>query len=180
LEHTVILLPNPGLQGWIQLLEKSGMRTLKLSLILLVLTIPMLGTAEQVYRSVNDRGQVIFSDTPPADRPVDVIELAPAPSDRSVKEAESRNQAIRTHLESMQQERQEKERVRASSVEGAEEALQSAENNLIEAREVQDSDWQMTVSGKRHLKPEYFERVEQAEAAVEAARKALREVQSGH
>jgi hypothetical protein len=160
-------------------MEKSGMRSLKLSLILLALSIPWSGVAEQVYRSVNERGQVIFTDTPPADRPVEVIELAPGPSDRSVREAEARQEALRKHLESMQKEREYEERIRTSKIKEANKTLRAAQDKLIEAREVQDSDWQMTVSGQRHLKQEYFERVEAAEAAVETARNHLKEVQSG-
>jgi hypothetical protein len=134
--------------------------------------------AEQVYRTVNERGQVIFTDTPPDDRPVDVIELMPGPSERSVQDAEARQQAIRSHLESMQKERQYKERITTSKIEEAEKAVQSAEDALAAAKEVQTSDWQMTTSGQRHLKQEYFERVEEAKAAVAAARKHLSEVKN--
>ena len=156
------------------------MRSLKLSLILLASLTPVLGMAEEVYRTVNEQGQVIFTDTPPADRPVEVIELMPGPSDRSVKEAEARQKAVHTQLETIQQERKNKERVRTSRIQEAEKALRTAMDELAAAREVKNADWQMTVSGKRHLKAEYYERVKQAEAAVEAARKTLKEVQSGH
>jgi len=156
------------------------MRSLKLNLMILLLLTPWLVSAEEVYRSVNERGQVTFTDTPPPDQPVEVIELQPGPSERSVQEAQAREEALRKQLESMQQERQDKQLSQVSSVKEAKQALQDAQDNLDAAREVQDSDWQVIASGKRHLKQEYFDRVTQAEEAVAAARKALREVQSGH
>jgi hypothetical protein len=147
-------------------------------MILLFLT-PWLGSAEEVYRSVNARGQVMFTDTPPPDQSVEVIELPPGPSERSVREAEAREEALRMQLESMSQEREERQRINASKAEAAKQALKTAEEDLAEAREVQDGDWQMTTTGKRHLKQEYFDRIEQAEAAVDAARMSLQEVKSG-
>ena len=154
------------------------MQSLKLSLILFLLT-TSLGMAEEVYRTVNERGQVIFTDTPPPDRPAEVIELMPGPSERSVKEAEARHEAVRTKLETITKERENKERIRGSSIKEAEQALRSAKDELTAAREVKDGDWQMTVAGKRHLKPAYYERVKQAEAAVEDAEKTLKAIQSG-
>jgi hypothetical protein len=163
----------------IRVSEMNGMRSYKLCLILLILLNPLLGMAEEIYRSVNERGQVSFTDTPPAGRPVEVIELMPGPSDRAVQEAETRNQALRDHLESMRQEREQKEQMRSSKIDEAKKALQAAEEELAVAREVEHTDWQMTASGNRHLKAEYFERVKQAELAVETARKNLQEAKSG-
>jgi hypothetical protein len=55
----------------------------------------------------------------------------------------------------------------------AEQELQQALQDLEEARIQRDDDWQQIAGGGRFLAPRYFERVEQAEQRVEAARRAL-------
>lgn len=154
------------------------MRCIKLSLILLALLTPLFGMAEEVYRTVDERGQVIFTDTLPENRPVDVIELTPGPSERSVKEAQARHEALRTRLESVQQQKEYKQQIQASKIKEAEKALKTAQDELAVAREIKDGDWQMTTSGKRHLKPEYYDRVSEAELAVDSAREHLMKVKS--
>ena len=58
----------------------------------------------------------------------------------------------------------------------AEAGLAEAEAKLAETKLIKDEDRRSLVSGKRGIRPEYFERVEAAEAEVEAARKRLKEV----
>jgi cellobiose-specific phosphotransferase system component IIA len=64
---------------------------------------------------------------------------------------------------------------RESRVAEARKQLAEAEARLQEAKVIQDEDRQNLAAGKRRIHPDYFERVKQAEADVEAARKALRE-----
>jgi hypothetical protein len=154
------------------------MRSIKLSLILLTLLTPLFGMAEEVYRTVNERGQVIFTDTLPENRPVEVIELAPGPSERSVKEAEARQETLRSRLEAIQKQKEYKEEIHTSKIKEAKKALKTAEDELAVAREIKDGDWQMTVSGRRHLKPEYYDRINEAELAVELAREHLNKVKN--
>jgi hypothetical protein len=163
----------------IRLLEKSGMRSIKLSLFLLAVWLPLLAMSEEVYRTVDETGQVIFTDTaPPSGKPVEAIELLPGPTDKAMQNSETRNKALRSRLDTMQKERQQEEVNRASRVREAEKAVVTAESDLKVAKELQDDDWQMTVNGKRRIKAAYFERVKQAETALEDARKALRKVRS--
>jgi uncharacterized protein with von Willebrand factor type A (vWA) domain len=151
------------------------MQSLKLCLILF-LVVPMLANSEQVYRTVDESGQVLFTDTPAADdKSAETIELMPGPSEQSVQDAKARHEALNTQLETMRKAREQNQQARAAKIKEAELALESAEQELVTTRELQPSDWQMTVSGKRRIKPEYFARVEQAEAAVAAARETLKE-----
>ena len=102
----------------------------------------------------------------------------PGPSERSVKEAEARQDALRSQLDNMRKEKQYKEQMQTSKVKEAEKALKRAEDELAVAREIKDGDWQMTTAGMRHLKSEYYERVSEAELAVETARENLMKVKS--
>ncbi len=155
------------------------MRGLALKLFLVAVLLPLLVMADEVYRTVDETGQVIFTDTPPpGGNPVQTIELLPGPTDRSLQESEQRNKALRSRLETMQKERKQKEEARASKVREAEKAVEMAESDLNVAKELQDDDWQMTASGKRRIKPTYFERVKQAETALEDARNTLQKVRS--
>jgi hypothetical protein len=150
------------------------MKPMKSSLLLSALLLPSLLVAEEAYRSLDETGQAIFSDTPPADgQAVEKIELMPGPSPQSVRDAEARHEAVSSQLEKLQKERERKEQIRAARVQEAEKALEIAEAELADAKQLKDSDRQSLATGKRKIKPEYFERVKEAELAVEAARKEL-------
>ena len=155
------------------------MRMINLNLFLLMMLLPLMSIAEEVYRTKDDRGQVIFSDTPiPTGQSIETIELQPGPSEQSIQDAEARQKALRARLDTMQKERAQKEAIQAGRIRQASKALEVAEKNLEKAKEMRSDDWQVLVGGRRRLKAEYFERIKAAEARLEAARMRLREAQT--
>ena len=77
------------------------------SFVAFVLLIAAGSGAAQVYRSVDESGNVTFSDQPPAGAvEVTPVEIDPGPSDEQVQAAQERLEASREQLESIQQERE--------------------------------------------------------------------------
>ena len=132
--------------------------------------------AEEIYRSVDEQGNVTFSDTPPAGASaVERVILPPAPERRDPGHVEERNQKLLDAAAEAERKRLEKRREQKARVAAAEKRLEQAEADLAEARVIKDSDRQNLAGGKRRIHPDYFERLKQAEANVEDARKALRQ-----
>lgn len=148
------------------------MRPVIVKIFLLTLALPSLASGGEVYRMVDESGQVIFTDTPPSNATdMERIPLPPGPSAASVREAEAREEAIRRELESIETQREKKQKDRASRLSQAEKELAEAEARLISSKEFKEGDRQTFVGGKSRIRPEYFQRVKEAEEAVETARK---------
>ncbi len=152
------------------------MRTLiRLTAIMPLMFISLL-SADEVYRTVDEAGNVTYTDVPPeGDASAERIELPPPPSAESLRETEQRNLELKKAAEEAKRARQKQQRERESRISEARKRLAEAEAQLQEAKVIQDEDRQNLAGGKRRIHPDYFERVKQAEAKVEAARKALRE-----
>jgi hypothetical protein len=148
-------------------------------LVLIVLAFAMLAQAvigEEIYRTVDEQGNVTFTDTPPAGGvEVERVELPSGPSEQVRQEAEQRNQKILNAAERAEQKREQEKAQKETRVKAAEQQLQEAQARLAEAKVIKDEDRQNLAGGKRRINPDYFERVKQAELEVEQARKALRE-----
>lgn len=130
---------------------------------------------QTVFRSVDAQGNVTFSATPPpsgAVQDVEEVEIRPGPTPEAQEAADQR---LRTLIDETERRRQERAEAQTPNPErlAAEQALQQALQDLEEARVQRDEDWQQISGGGRFLAPRYFERVEQAEQRVEAARRAL-------
>ncbi|MBL3601429.1 MAG: DUF4124 domain-containing protein [gamma proteobacterium endosymbiont of Lamellibrachia anaximandri] len=145
---------------------------------LLLLPVLSVANAETVYRSVDESGQVTYSDTPGEGRS-DVVKMPSGPSTASKQEAQVREKAIRNAADKAGRQRQSLNQQRAANVSEAEQALQAAEARLDDAKILRDEDRQSTAGGGRRIRPEYFERIKQEEAAVEAARKKLQQARNG-
>jgi hypothetical protein len=131
-----------------------------------------------VFRSVDAEGNVTFSATPPAPgtaRQVDEVPLLPGPTPEAQEAADQR---VRALMEETERRRQARSAAQPSDEEraAAEQELEQALADLEEARIQRDDDWQQIANGGRFLSPRYFERVEQAEQRVEAARRALQAI----
>ncbi|MEN8167908.1 MAG: DUF4124 domain-containing protein [Pseudomonadota bacterium] len=145
-----------------------------MKIFLLTMAIPNLATSGEVYRTVDESGQVIFTDTPPTNTTeVETIQLPPGPSAESVRKAEAREEAIRRELESIKAQREQQQKERGDRLGQAEQELAEAEARLIASKEFREGDRQSLAGGKSRIRPEYFQRVTEAEEAVEAARKRL-------
>lgn len=128
---------------------------------------------DEIYRSVDAEGNVTFTDTRPAGNTVERVELPPGPSEETLRQTEQRNREIRNAAEQAERKRLQRQQEKTARIEAAKKELADAQAKLADAKTIKDEDRQHLAGGKRRLDPGYFERIEQAEAAVEAARKAL-------
>lgn len=152
-------------------------RCLIKSMVLMALILPLSSMAEGVYRSVGKDGEVIFSDTPPADAAkAEKIELPPEPSAGSRRTSEARHSAIQKRLDEMQQARTQRELAKQNRIRRAEKQLAEAEAQFADTKRIRDEDRQSLASGKSRIRPEYFERVKRAEQKVEIAKKNLEQI----
>lgn len=139
-----------------------------------------LAGAQGVYKSVDAHGKVIFSDKPPADaKSVTPVEIKPGPSEADVREAVARERAIGQAASEVGKPRAGARQNRASSVADAKAELADAERSLDEAKQIGPGDRKGTAGGGSRLSEDYRQRVQAAEAAVEAARKGLKQTQAG-
>jgi hypothetical protein len=126
-------------------------------------------SAETAYRSVDDQGNVTYSDRPVkgAVREEQIRVEAPAPSagqkqDAMQREAELEKAAGQTGVSPAPD--------RASQKKSSKRAVQDAEKQLEEAVQVREGDRIGTAGGGSRLTPEYHERVRKAEEEVDRAR----------
>ncbi|MEW8646435.1 MAG: DUF4124 domain-containing protein [Candidatus Thiodiazotropha endolucinida] len=143
----------------------------------LIAVLPALLQAGDVYRSVDAEGNVTYTDTPPkTDSTVEKIEIQPGPSEASRLDTEERNAAIRKAMEEARAKRLEKKASREERLSKAREELEDAEADLERTKELGDDDRQYLSGGRSRIKPEYFDRIKEAEDKVEAARKNFKEI----
>ncbi|MES9992542.1 MAG: DUF4124 domain-containing protein [Candidatus Thiodiazotropha sp.] len=142
-----------------------------------LLALPSLLQAGDVYRTVDADGNVTYTDAPPAtDASAEKIEIQPGPSAASRLDTERRNAAIRRAVEEAQAKRLEKEASREEQLSKARKALDKAQENLEQSKEIGDDDRQYLSGGRSRIRPQYFERIKEAEDEVEAARKKYKEI----
>ncbi|MES9828605.1 MAG: DUF4124 domain-containing protein [Candidatus Thiodiazotropha sp.] len=143
----------------------------------LIAALPGLLQAGDVYRSVDAEGNVTYTDTPQkTDSKVEKIEIQPGPSEASRLDTEERNAAIRKAMEEARAKRLEKKASREERLSKAREELEDAEADLKRTKEFGDDDRQYLSGGRSRIKPEYFDRIKEAEDKVEAARKNFKEI----
>ncbi|MEW8052238.1 MAG: DUF4124 domain-containing protein [Candidatus Thiodiazotropha sp.] len=143
----------------------------------LIVALPALLQAGDVYRSVDAEGNVTYTDTPPkTDGSVEKIEIQPGPSEASRLDTEERNAAIRKAMEEARAKRLERKASREERLSKAREELEDAEADLKRTKELGDDDRQYLSGGRSRIKPEYFDRIKEAEDKVEAARKNFKEI----
>lgn len=91
--------------------------------------------AQQVYRSVDPQGNVIYSDEPPADAAqTQSIELPPGPTEEQVKQAQQRTREIQESADKMAGEREQREKIAAEKRREEEQRQQAAEQEARLAR----------------------------------------------
>jgi hypothetical protein len=127
-------------------------------------------SAETAYRSVDEQGNVTFSDQPVsgAAQEEQVTIDAPAPTAERQQDARRREAELQ---KAASQAGASRVPARDARQETARQTLRDAEKGLEDARRVREGDRIGTAGGGNRLKPEYHERVRKAEAEVERARK---------
>ncbi len=138
-----------------------------------LLTQPSIG--DEIYRVIDADGHVTYTDTPPPGNPnVERMDLPPAPSAASQQHTEDRIRRLQDAARQAEMQREQEQQKKQARIATAQTQLAEAEARLTEAKELKDEDRQNLAGGKRRIRPDYFERVKEAEVAVEEARKALR------
>lgn len=129
-------------------------------------------SAETAYRSVDEQGNVTFSDKPVSSAAKQISIDAPAPSVARQQEAQQRETELQKGAS----------QIGTSSAPGktnqkktTRQAAQDAEKHLEEASQVREGDRIGTAGGGSRLTPEYHERVREAEVEVDRARKQMEE-----
>lgn len=91
--------------------------------------------AQQVYRSVDPQGNIIYSDTPPADAAqTQSIELPPGPTEEQVKQAQQLTREIQESADKMAGEREAREKIAAEKRREEQERQRAAEQDARLAR----------------------------------------------
>lgn len=138
-------------------------------LLMLIATVAFNVAAETAYRSVDEHGNVTFSDTPVsgAAQEEKVKIDAPAPS------ADSQQETLQREAELQKAASQAGASSAASQADrkkAAQQNVRDAEKHLEEASQVGEGDRKGTAGGGSRLTPEYQERVREAEEEVDKAR----------
>lgn len=131
--------------------------------------------AQTYYRWVDPEGNVNYSATPPAEvEQVAPVEIQPGPSDEEVKRAIDRQKRFEAQLGEAQEKRARGEQEREDKLKEAEEAVEQAERDLLEAKKTRGVDY---LSGGALA--QYQERVQAAEQTLEKAKQELRKLGPG-
>jgi DNA repair exonuclease SbcCD ATPase subunit len=145
-------------------------------LVTVVLVLPLTLGAE-VYRTVDEQGNITYTDSPPADpKQVEKVEIQPGPSEESISDTMERNRAIRKAMEKAQEKRLEKSTERQDRLAKAEEDVEKAKKQLAAMEELGEDDRQHLQGGKSYIRPEYFERVKKAQRELDEAKKRLKKI----
>ncbi len=140
----------------------------------LLLLGPASSMADAVYKSVDGAGNVTYSSTPPGGSVhSENLAVPPPPTPEQQQEAtriERRMQGLSRNAVRGVERDSSQSRQRVTQ---AEAQLQAARTALEQASIKTDDDWQNLAQGGRHLKESYFQRVSDAEAAVQKAEEEL-------
>ena len=142
-------------------------------LFIILATAAFQAAADTAYRSVDEQGNVTFSDTPVsgATQEEKIRIEAPAPSAKDLQESRQREAEL---LKAASQVDTSGAARKAEQQKTAQETARDAEKNLEEASRIREGDRLGTAGGGSRLTPEYQERVQEAEAELDRARKQAR------
>ena len=140
-----------------------------------LLTVTSLPSLSEVIRSVDKDGNVTFSDqsVPGSIEETTVIIDAPPPPRQDVMESEQQAREMIRQADVNQQQRDASTTDRAANIQAAQMNLDSANAHLREASVVRAGDRVGLAGGGTRLRPEYLQRVQDAEQQVMEAQKKL-------
>jgi hypothetical protein len=147
----------------------------------ILLTIMLLGSAlpctSEVIRSVDKDGNVTFSDqpVPGSVESTPVILDVYQPTPREVTESEQLEQQTIQRADQLTNQMDKQNARRAANIQAAQMNLESATAHLREVQVIREGDRQALVGGGTKLRPEYLQRVQDAEQQVMEAQKKLDE-----
>jgi hypothetical protein len=142
-------------------------------LLVILATAAFQAAAQTAYRSVDEHGNVTFSDTPVsgAAQEEKIRIEAPAPSVKDLQESRQREAEL---LKAAGQVDTSGTARKAEQKKTAQQTVRDAEKNFEEASQIREGDRLGTAGGGSRLTPEYQERVQEAEAELDRARKEAR------
>ena len=144
-------------------------------IIALVLATHTLPGMSEVIRSVDKDGNVTFSDQPVpgsvSATPVTIDAYKPSP--REASESEQQAQETIQRADQLQQQVDAKEADKAARIKAAQMNLDRATAHLQEVQVVREGDRQALAGGGTKLRPQYLQRVQEAEQQVIQAQKQL-------
>ena len=131
----------------------------------------------EITRSVDSQGNVTFSDEPVPgsveSTPV-ILDTTPAPSMQEINESEQQAQEMINRANLNQQHRDSRSADRNAGIQAAQMNLDAAEAHLEEVKVVRGGiDTQGLAGGGTRLRPEYVQRLQEAEQQVKDAQKQL-------
>ena len=131
----------------------------------------------EITRSVDSQGNVTVSDEPVPgsveSTPV-ILDTPPAPSTQEINESEQQAQDMINRANLNQQQRDASNADRQTEIQSAQRNLDAAEAHLEEVKVVRGGiDTQGLAGGGTRLRPEYLQRVQEAEQQVADAQKRL-------
>ena len=146
-------------------------------LLAVMLATGSLPCVSEIIRSVDGQGNVTFSDQPVAgsveSTPV-IIDVPPAPSKQEINKSEQQAQDMINRANLNQQERDASNADKKANIQAAQRNLDAAEAHLEEVKVVRGGiDTQGLAGGGTRLRPEYLQRVQDAEQQVTDAQKQL-------
>lgn len=139
-------------------------------LILTALAAPALG--QGVVKSVDAAGNVTYSSSAvPGAVTTEPVKLPPPPPEGSVVESQAEaDETVEAAKQLVAEDEQQKAEKEAEAA-AANEAVAAAEQDLENAKIIQDSDWQNLQGGGRVLNEGYHRRVKEAEAMLARAKR---------
>ena len=146
-------------------------------LLAVMLATGSLPCVSEITRSVDSEGNITFSDQPVPGSvettPV-IIDAPPAPSKQEIYQSEQQAQDMINRANVNQQERDSSSADRKAGIQAAQMNLDAAEAHLEEVKVVRGGiDTQGKAGGGTRLRPEYLQRLQEAEQQVGQAQKQL-------
>ena len=156
------------------------MRALHWLLAISTSTMSGAAVAEQIYKSVDEKGNVIYSEQPyPGAQETQRVEIDAGPSEAQREKATQRQRTLEEAVQESGDQRTAQEQTERQRLQKAEADVNAAKRGLEQAKQVGPGDRQGTAGGSSRLTESYRQRVEAAEAELGAARQRLEEAQAG-
>ncbi len=146
------------------------MNNFYLAILTMTLAAPVM--AQNVFKSVDETGTVTYSSSVPVDAvESEPMKLAPPPPTAATEEARAKADETVEAAGQLSAEDETRKAEKAAETQAKNEAVVAAEQNLEDAKIIRDGDWQNLQGGGRVLNEGYQQRVREAEAVVQGAKR---------
>lgn len=162
------------------MLNKNFLKSSPTLAAIAVLLCIKISIAQEVYKTVDEHGNIIYSEQPPNKTSETItIQVTPAPSEAEQERALQRARKLQNTAQDLAAKRAKQKQSKHKTIADARKEVARAEKNLIISKEVGPGDRQGTASGGSRFTQAYRERIRAAEKRVEVAKQRLKEIQSG-